>query len=66
MKFTIAIAAICAIAVVPTIAVDQIDALQSEVDGLEQATLDLANEVEEMREAFAQITQIMQASFVSN
>ena len=48
------------------ITLDPLEALQAEVDGLEQDILDLDQEVKDMRDAFYQITQIMQGEFLSN
>ena len=49
-----------------SITVDPLEALQAEVDGLEQDVTDLTNDLEEMRDAFAQITQIMKGQFISS
>ena len=45
--------------------VDPIDQLQAEVDDLEQDILDLTNEVNSMRDAFRQVTQIMNTEFMN-
>ena len=48
------------------ISIDPVEALQAEVDGLEQSILDLTNEVQGMRDAFTQVTHIMKGEFDSN
>ena len=45
------------------IAVDKVDALQMEVDALEQSILDLTNLVQGMRDSFTEVTHVMKAEF---